>query len=347
MAFIPKEVPSWVIDWVNKIFTLLNDVNYIDDIWYDGSITTNFTRVWKIITLSFAPQSSIFVDYVTWVVPVIVNDDCNLLDIKTKVWALLWANSSSINFSDDIVTQEINMRAREIWKGRVINKLNPQQIIRAWFLYFKDKEFVTRIQAWWTINTEVTVWDSNIYMNTNNLLWAGYIELWGDIIKYTWKTDTEISWVSGLTINHLIWERAVQLYNSPLTMEKPSELSLIRWWKTILDLVYGEHYEIVRLWEVQLFKFYWLSHNDLVKIKYVIKYTLMSDDIDTCIFPEDYWVSVLAYIVAWCLGYDKGIPNSQQILNSWYTSLRSMYWNIWNEVNIVKQSISTNSWIRI
>jgi hypothetical protein len=58
----------------------------------------------------------------------------------------LGQQSTSTNFSDSIVSQEINTRATEIWKGKVVNKLNPQQHFRAGRMYFRDKFTNARIQ---------------------------------------------------------------------------------------------------------------------------------------------------------------------------------------------------------
>ena len=63
MAVIRKEVPTWTIDGVNKVFTLLNTPKYIDDIFMDWAIYTTYSLVGKVITLIDAPETSIYVDY--------------------------------------------------------------------------------------------------------------------------------------------------------------------------------------------------------------------------------------------------------------------------------------------
>ena len=65
----------------------------------------------------------------------------------------------------------------------------------------------------------------------------------------------------------------------------------------------------------------------------------MSLDTDECPFPEDYWINVLAYLVAGSLWYDKWVPNSQNLLNSWYTSLQVMYGDFGAETSKIITSI--------
>ena len=341
MAFIWKEIPTGVIDWVNKVFTLLNDVDYIDDIFYDWWVTSDYTRVWKIITMTYAPQSSIYVDYYDKTAQSITTSTYTFLDIKNKVWALLWAKSTSTNFSSAIVWDEINRQGRAIWKGRIINKLNPRQIFKAGFMYFKDLDYVVRIKSWWTVTAEVNVWDTDIKINTTGLLWAGYIEVWWDIIKYTSKTATQINWVTWITINHLVWEKAVQLYETPNLIDKVNILEKVKNGASLWEIPYNNwyvHYEIIRK-EVTLLKIIWLTSDDLVKVKYTKQFPNMSLDTDECPFPEDYWINVLAYLVAGSLWYDKWVPNSQNLLNSWYTSLQVMYGDFGAETSKIITSI--------
>jgi hypothetical protein len=84
MAFIPKEVPTGVVDGSNKVFTLANDVYQIDDIFVsDIAYTQGYTRLGSVLTLNFAPPlgASIHVDYWTSA-PVILQDGMDVDDIK-------------------------------------------------------------------------------------------------------------------------------------------------------------------------------------------------------------------------------------------------------------------------
>lgn len=64
MAYFSKEVPAGVVDGVNKVYTLANGVQQIDDVFVDGAIYLGvITVVGAVITLADAPTATIYVDY--------------------------------------------------------------------------------------------------------------------------------------------------------------------------------------------------------------------------------------------------------------------------------------------
>lgn len=65
MYLVSKETPSGTIDVVNKTFTLSKTVKYVDDIFVDGIIYTDYSLSRQILTLDDAPTATIEVDY--WV----------------------------------------------------------------------------------------------------------------------------------------------------------------------------------------------------------------------------------------------------------------------------------------
>ncbi len=352
MAEIRKEIPSWTIDWVNTVFTLLNDVDFVDDLWIDWAIYTSFTRIDKVITLTDAPIVSIFVDYKSWTTTVPVDTDCTFWSMKTKVWKLLGQKSTSVNFSPTIVWDELNLRGREIWRWRVVNKLNPKEIFRAWDMYPKDGNLSIRIKAGWILTDTFDVWDTEALTDTTNLLGSWFVEIWWDTVSYSSKISTQIDWTTGQTIWHLVWERVLQLYEMPVDMDKIFTVEKVIKWQDVRKInipldntdTFWTYYQIVRTWTTILLKVVWLQNDDLIKVSYVKKFTNMSADTDACPFPDDYGISVLAYIVAGSLWYDKWIPNSQQHLNSGYTSLQVMYWDFNNETYVVKQRLQPKAY---
>jgi hypothetical protein len=216
---IIKEIPSWAIDWVNKSFTFLNSINYINDLWMDWAVYTSFTVTWNIVTLADAPLYSIFADYMPTGSIIPVTSVITYWDIKSKVWNLLWQKPTSINFSNDIVWDEINAISLEVWRGRVVNLLNPQQIIRAGDLWFQKSDFSFKVKFWWTAGETVIVWANEISTPTTDLLGAWYALIWWDIINYTWINSEWIVWVTWLTTEHIAGSKIYQLYEVPVSLE--------------------------------------------------------------------------------------------------------------------------------
>ena len=165
-------------------------------------------------------------------------------------------------------------------------------------------------------------------------------------------TSTQIEWASGQSIDHLVWEVAIQLYLMPVNFEKPTAVSLISSWQYArpTDIPYDPTesntywYNIIKSNWVTLIKIFGvengsLTNNDLVKVDYIKKYAEMVAENDLCPFWEDYWIRVLAYIVAGGLWFDKGLINSQQHLVNGYGALTEMYGDYNDEINVITQTI--------
>lgn len=82
MAFIPKEVPSGVVDWANTVFNTQFPIVQIDDVFVDWVIYTwSISINWTEVTLWDAPTASIFIDYYS-TSPIIPSDTLTVWEIK-------------------------------------------------------------------------------------------------------------------------------------------------------------------------------------------------------------------------------------------------------------------------
>ena len=339
-----KEIPSGVIDWVNKVFTFINEIDYIDDLWVDNVIYNNYSINWNIVTLNDAPTLAIYADYnPKWsVIPVAT--DVTYWDIKSKVWQLLGQKPTSTNFSNEIVWDEINVSSLDIWRGRLTNLLN-QQIIRAWNLWFQEWYFTTRIKSGWIATEVVNIWDWTIKTDTTNFYSPWVAMIWWDIFTYTWKTATELTWVTGITTNHYVWDKITQLYQVPTNFET---MILTEYVKTNCNGVYYQEiplnngvirYQIMRMGANVYLKIDWFQNNTEIRIKYTKKYEDMVNDTDICPYPDKYGTNVIAYVVAWALAYDKWMPQAERLLNRGYANLKAMYQYYTNETKVIKQRL--------
>lgn len=350
MASIRKEIPTGTIDWVNKVFVLANTPDFIDDIFFDGAIYTSFSLIWNILTLTDAPEYSLFVDYETWWSEPFTTTSITFWDIKSEVWRLLWQKSTSTTFSNEVVGDEINEIFEQIVKWRVTSKLDDR-VYRAWKLWFIEQATSIRIKWGSALTAILNVWDTSLSCDTTNLLPSWYVEIWGEIVKYTWVTSTELTWISWNILEHNIGEAIVQLYELPTNLDKPEIVQKIIKWVQIRksniplnnDDNYSIYYQLLRTWNTKLIKIVWLQNDDLVKITYTIRYSQLVNDSDVCILPDTYWKTVVAKIVAWGLWYDKWLMNAERILNSWYKNLMNMFQYFTNETNVIKQNISAKA----
>lgn len=329
MAYIPKEVPVWVIDWINTTFTLLNDVDYITSLYIDGAIYNDFTNSWKIIILTDAPTSTIFVDYYTADSILPIETNTKLSDVKTKIWRLLGQRSTSTNFDSDTLTEEINDVMQDIWRGKIKNPIT-KEYLRAWSMYFQENYYAFKVSKDSVTTAEVNVWDTSISMTTDSIAGAGWLMIWGDYIQYTSITATSIEWVSGITTKHNEWVVVKQLYALPENYDIMIEMDEVNYQYsgvsyTPLDTDGRVSFDIIRVWGVPLMEIKWLCVWNIVRTKYVTKYVDMSDDNEDFKLPDRYGTSVIAYIVAGQMAYDKMLPQAERLLNKWYESLLVMF----------------------
>ena len=359
MSFIAKEIPTGLINGINKTFLLLNPVDYITDIFVDGTIYTTFSLVGNQLTLADAPELSIYVDYYTGTGNPIVDTTIDFGFIKSEVWRLLGAKSSSTNFSSTIVWQEINSVIRKVWRGRVIN-INSWGIVRGRVIppteYRAGKQWYTegktnfRIYQGWLLQNICNPWDTTISVDTTYLLPNGYVEIGWDTINYTWvgldiNWNPQLEWVTGITVQHLVAEYVTQLYLMPSDMDRPSNIWWIckDWRRVELPQdntdTFWIYYQIVRNNITQLLKIVWIKNDNLINVCYSRKLYDLVNDSDICQIPDDYGRTVIAPLAAWGLAYEKNLPDGSAILKRGFDSLAEMYQFFTNEITIIKQKI--------
>lgn len=346
MTIIRKEIPVWDIDWVNKTFLLNDTPEFIDDLWIDWAIYTAFSFTWNQITLTDAPDLSIMVDYVTANTTIPVTTTKTLWQILTKIWDLTWQTSKSTNFSRPILVDEINETLRQVLRGRVSSILSPGKIYRAWELWFLEWRTNVRVKWGWIATEILNIWDTELKTDTNDLLESWYVEIGWDILAYTWKTDTELVWVTGQTIKHYVWEKITQLYVMPAEMEKPKLVNYINKNSTtnkipvpLFTWYEAKSYNVIKTWTVTLLEIAGFEADDIIEVNYNKVFNDLSEDTDICPIPDDYWTSVIARLVAWAIAYDKEMPQAERVLNRWYWNLQNMFQYFTNKKIVIKQKL--------
>lgn len=158
MAQIRKERPTGDIDGVNRVFTLANNVDFIDDIFFDGVVYTQFSiSNGNILTLTDAPELSLFVDYQTDDSVTPVSTTCTTGDVIAEVYNLTGQTPSSTNFNRDRVLRKVNSINERIWKGRVTSLLDNRRTYRAGDLWFTEAMTGYRIQNGSALTAELSV----------------------------------------------------------------------------------------------------------------------------------------------------------------------------------------------
>lgn len=286
-------------------------------------------------------------------------------EIINTTYNLLNESTTSTTYSLTIVKEKINSVIKQICRREYPN-IYTNQIYKAWDLSFlREKEAIKtapntyltkKAQAAWTIVkldsngnretdidgnilTETVTADTEIYFNTTWFLPSWYLNIWWEIIQYTWLKEDSVTWVTWLDFTQPTSTFVRQVYKLPSDSIKPFDMEYI-----IKDWQYYNTWMI----EYQDFRYnYWYtqyytvlndeSNNSYIDIiwypeysnfilHYYIRPTELVNDSDEIIIPEDYWIRVVAALSAWELFYENEEDiDAQRELNKWYKELNSMF----------------------
>ena len=300
--------------------------------------------------MSDAPTTSIVVDYYDSSTTVTIDTTLTWWDIKAEIWGNLWQTSNSTNFNSSILDRNMNALMSDIYRWSVINTLNGK-IYQAGDLDFLKWDTNFRIITNRALTADVNVWDIIIQVNTIDMVSAWTILLWWDIITYTSKTDTQLEWVTWITIKHLETEVFALLYQMPTNFDKPNNVGS---WSS--EIEYSAEWNLSIFYQIyksgtdSFLYINWLSKDDIINVNYNNAYTNITDDSTIFPIPNSYGLSVVSNIISGNLWYKKWIPNSEQQMNIGYNSLQTMFNYYTSAINNPVRSIRAkplNSKIRI
>jgi len=259
-----------------------------------------------------------------------------LWDVKTKIWAEMVQKSTSTTYTSEKLTNMVNEVGENIIDKQVYNELTDRYVqISA--LPFNEWVAWINIIDNPTLTADVSVWDTEINCDTSDMQSSWAIMLWWDIIKYTGKTATTITWVTGILLEHKSWEEVVVLYDTPSDFLKPlkfykvenqeeKEVKGKREWDSLVI-----YYNTIYFWDdIYIITSTNISWN--YYLRYTKSYTVMTNDSEDMQFPDDISLNAIVYIAAWRL--IKDVELRQQLLTKWYGNL-----------TIVSNKYSNQSWL--
>ncbi len=351
MTAIYNEIPVWVIDGVNKVFTLQNTPTTIMDIVLDGAEYYFYSVDGNNIILSDAPTLNLHVDYSFWPAPIVVWDGTGntLKEIYDKVYSILWEDTDVQIFDlERVVIPTINEVQSDICKWSVVDEtFNPPRTIQAADLRFMMKQIYIPSIRKTGLTASASIWSNTISFDTEWFSPSGYVSINGNIIQYT---STHGNMVTGIPLNktkieanHPIGSIVEQVYKLPtkatngIMIENLNGLWQYGWGDRYIEFsdyrdnltMYDDGFQI--LYDnnqtndryIRLLN-YWYSDRFLVR--FMVAGDEMIEASDICSLPESYGRKVIAPIVAGKLLYDtdeQALGISQ--LKKWYAELQSMY----------------------
>lgn len=332
-----NEVPTWTVNWTNKVFTTINPIYQINQVIVDWSYYSDLTFNNKTLTLVDAPTVNISIDYYR-----IDSQWATLQEIIEDVYFNLWESSNSTTYTLTRVKSKINQVIEDICKWEYNSLIDEQVVYKSNNLPFMNWFTPITLVLNTTLTADANVWDTVISCDTSNLptSWTLYIN-W-NIIEYTWTTWTTITWVSWILTKLLSWSIAKSLYKLPIDVEKSYRLFVMNstsiWvWQFEVPYYDCRFSQLSMVWftirENWLYKYLDINYNPIVKDKlFWLYYTTVSvnliNDYDKCSIPYNYSLSIIPKIVAWELLWEtEEVNQAVNILKEWYSKLYLMYKN--------------------
>jgi len=208
------EIPSWVVDWVNKIFTLLNQIDKIEEIYIWGASYRSFSYTWNTITLTDAPTTETWapeVDY--WIVTTTSTTwSVTFGNVIDDVYLRLSQYRTSRQYPLDLVKSYVKEGVR------VLNNYRQNNSDKTWSYSFnKAPDFTVSTYS----TTQFLSWAINKFVPNNGKVIVKY----GDIVNYIWRTIwVSLNNISWLDIEYFAWDKVLIGYPISWVVKKINEV---------------------------------------------------------------------------------------------------------------------------
>lgn len=275
-------------------------------------------------------------------------------DIITAVYYKMSQKTTSTTYDlTSLVKPKINSVISQICRGEYTNVLD-NSILRGWKLPFLEakKQYQRYIPA--KLTALLTAGDTEINIDTTNYETTGAVIVKWNIINYTWKSATQLTWCTNVLVTTET-ETVYPLYSFPWDIERPFNLTIWNDWEQ--DFSFSDERENNRYVEYYTIRYdnenipyldiryswealFWLKYNRVV--------TDLVDNTDETILPNNYWLDVVAPIVAGELLRDKEqMEHSQALLSNGYKKLKDMYSYYSRDIKDIRKKIFWTKNVRL
>lgn len=296
MEYQFNEIPSGVVDWVNKTFTVINEIYRIEDFYLGNAPYRNIAFSWNVITLAEAPPiwAELSVDYF-WL---------SGTPSPSSQWVTLWG------VINDVYEKIGN------WQKRTMSG-QPNKVYKEWQIKLSIISALAHLRNIMPRRNNV------LQYNFNYIKWlsakgynANYVTIW-EIVwvpssgvyvisnSTIWNYNTYSSWrLNGaIWVNYKSWDKVLLWYKIPSWVKKVSEV-LIDWialkYVDQREYTISSHdYTIVK-WDDWLYLVLpYLSENWICTVNYIPDYWVPTNDGDILDIEYEY-TNLLSY----CALYD-------------------------------------------
>jgi hypothetical protein len=273
-----------------------------------------------------------------------------------RSYKALWANSDSLNITaDDVIIPKINSVIARICKGIYKNPITGQKF-NAWDLPFTRKQQFYTIIDKQTATSDVAIWDTVIPFITTSFNTAGWVFTNGQVVEYTGKTWTGITWCSGIISPITAGATIYQLYAVPSNISTPFTVFLLdsNWYSTEIPYIDDRYksnssyyYTIVQNNSgTRYIHFFGLTAIDgQIQVKYYENSTDMVNLSDTSVIPDTRGLDMVSMLVAGEVAYEnEEVDDANTKLALWCNKLDEMYTYYNSQIKRSKQQFVPQAW---
>ncbi len=285
-----------------------------------------------------------------------------LQDLRNIFYAILREEEDTSAYPLTLVDLLLNTSQQSICMGNVVNPLTKEQLKKWQLSFLQTDKFYTSIQTVY-LNADAVVWWTTLDVDTTNLASSWVVFIAGNIITYTAKTATQITWCSNILYTHESGSEVTTLYTLPT--DYASIINVTRDNKQKLEWkLYDDVFENLNSYKHPIYPnnqqvnftnytkpFYTIKDDDYIilwnlndwdkqiRVRYEKLPTMMTTGASTATITNDIFAqTTIPYYAVWEMLFNRGEQERwAEIINFGMWKIKEMY-TYYNQASFEKQS---------
>jgi hypothetical protein len=137
-----------------------------------------------------------------------------LQDLRNIAYAILREEEDTSAYPLVLMDLLLNTAQQSICMGNVVNPLSKEQLKKWQLSFLQTDKFYTSIQTVY-LTVDAVVGGTTLTLDTTNLEATGVVFIAGNVITYTGKTATQLTWCSNILYAHEAGLEVTILYTLP------------------------------------------------------------------------------------------------------------------------------------
>lgn len=285
-----------------------------------------------------------------------------LQNLRNIFYSILREEEDTSAYPLVLVDLLLNAAQQRICMGNIVNPLTKEQLKKWQLPFIQTDKFYTSVQTTY-LNAVAVVWWTTLDVDTTNLATSWVVFIWGNVITYTGKSATQLTWCSNILFAHEAGSEVTVLYTLPT--DYASIINVTRDNKQKVEWkLYDDVFEDLNSYKRPVYPtnqqynftnyskpFYTIKDDDYIilwnlndwdksiRVRYEKLPTTMSAGSDTATISNDIFAqTTIPYIAVWEILYNRGEEwRAAELINFWIGQVKEMY-TYYNQASFEKQS---------